>query len=141
MRKWHPIGVESPYSGSESFRTPPHGTPTGTERRREPRVRVRGRLPASFMTVSMPIVIRNISLGGVLIASSEPFPVGATHQLLIAMDGHDSDVPVLSAQSVYCQSEYLPDGSTAFLTGFTFTSPEDEQARRRVFDLMEKATP
>ncbi|HYN10029.1 MAG TPA: PilZ domain-containing protein [Vicinamibacterales bacterium] len=129
-----------PHSGVESVRTPPHGTPTGTERRRGPRVRVRGRLPASFTTVSMPILIRNISLGGMLIASSEPFPVGATHQLRIAMNEDDSDVPVLTAQIVYCQSEYLPDGTTAFLTGFMFTSPQDEQAQRRVFDLIEKAT-
>ena len=131
---------QSPHSGGEYPRTPPQGTPTSTERRRGPRVRVRGRLPATFTTVSMPIVIRNISLGGVLIASAEPFPVGATHQLRIAMDGDDPEVPALAAQSVYCQSEYLPDGSTVFLTGFTFTSPEDEEARRRVFGLVEKAT-
>jgi hypothetical protein len=131
---WHP-----PQTGGTFVRTPPHGTPTGTERRRAPRVRVHGRLPASFTTVSMPIVIRNLSLGGVLVASAEPFPVGATHELRIAMDGDDAEAAVLAAQSVYCQTEYLPDGTTAFLTGFTFTSPEDEQARRRVFDLVEKA--
>jgi hypothetical protein len=76
----------------------------------------------------------------VLVASSEPFPVGATHQLRIGMNDDDADALVLSAHSVYCHSEFLPDGTTAFLTGFTFPSPQDEQAQRRVFELVDKAT-
>ena len=96
--EWHPIGVEPP-TPVANLRTPPHGTSAGTERRREPRVRARpaarvlhDRLDADRHPQHQP--------RGVLIARPEPFPVGVTHQLLIAMDGHDSDVPVLSAQSV-----------------------------------------
>ena len=128
----HPAGV---------FRRTPlsQATPGDTERRRAPRVRVRMRVPASFLTSSLPILIRNISVGGVLVESSEPFPVGATHQLCLA--AHDAgQPPVMTAQSVYCQQELHLDGTPTFLTGFAFVAPYDLHAQRVVFELVDQVT-
>lgn len=117
--------------------TPAHGTPSSTERRRAHRVRIRARLPASFTTAAVPIVIRNISLGGVLVESAEPFPVGVVHHLRMATQDEVPDRPELPAQSVYSQSEILADGTTTFLTGFAFTG-HDAQAERFVFELVDQ---
>lgn len=126
--------------GDSRTPTPPHGTPSTTERRRAPRIRVRCRLPASFTTASVPIAIRNISLGGILVESPEPFPVGVVHQLRMAAHDEHLDRPELTAQSVYSQSEFRPDGGTTFLTGFAFTAANVGEAKRFVFDLVNQAT-
>lgn len=126
--------------GDRRTPTPAHGTPSTTERRRAPRIRVRGRLPASFTTASVPIAIRNISLGGVLVESPEPFPVGVVHQLRMAAHDEHLDRPELIAQSVYSQSEFLPDGRTTFLTGFAFTAANGGEAERLIYELVNKET-
>ena len=127
----------SPLAGDSRTLTPPHGTPAGSERRRATRIRVRGRLPASFTTASVPIVIRNISLGGVLIESPEPFPIGVVHHLRMTTLHDVPDPPDLAAQSVYSHSVLLPDGTTTFLTGFEFMGP-DVEAQRFVFELVDQ---
>ena len=110
-----------------------------TERRRSPRVRVQHRVPASFATSPVPALIRNLSLGGVLVESNEPFHVGAVHQLCI---GTDTDAaPLISARSVYSQAQTLPDGSVRFLTGFAFLRHQEDPAQQLVFDLVESGGP
>ncbi len=132
---------EVPHSVGVYGRTPlSQVTPGDTERRRAPRVRVRMRVPASFLTSSLPILIRNISVGGVLVESSEPFPVGTTHQLCLAADDASGQPPVMAAQSVYCQQELHLDGTPTFLTGFAFVAPYDLHAQRVVFELVDQVT-
>jgi PilZ domain-containing protein len=112
-----------------------------TERRRAPRVRIRGRFPVSFLTTPIPIAVRNISQGGMLVESVEPFNVGSVHQLRMSVDGDDDGrSPVLYAACVYCHAEMLPDGSTSFLAGFTFNGTPNDEAQRQIFDLLDQAT-
>jgi hypothetical protein len=102
-------------------------------------VRVQHRVPASFATSPTPALIRNLSLGGVLIESNEPFHVGSVHQLCI---GHDADAaPLIAARSVYSQAQTLPDGSVRFLTGFAFLRHQEDPAQQVVFDLVESSGP
>jgi hypothetical protein len=114
--------------------------PGRTERRRAPRVRIRGRLPVSFLTTPIPVLVRNISLGGMLVESAEAFLVGSVHQLRMSADGEQSDhSPVISAECVYGHSEILPDGTTSFLSGFTFTGAPGHEAERQIFELLDQA--
>jgi hypothetical protein len=119
----------------------PPGCAGSTDRRRTPRVRIRGRLPASFLTTSIPAAIRNISLGGILVESVEPFRAGSVYQLRMTADGDDADTwPLLTVTCVYCEPEILPDGSTSFLAGFAFAGGLDVSAGGLVYDLVDKAT-
>ena len=102
-------------------------------------MRVQHRVPASFATSPTPALIRNLSLGGVLVESNEPFPVGAVHQLCI---GNDPDAaPLIAARSVYSQAQTLPNGSVRFLTGFAFLRHQEDPAQQLVFDLVESSGP
>jgi hypothetical protein len=104
-------------------------------------VRLRGRLPVSFLTTPIPVLVRNISLGGMLVESAEAFRVGTVHRLRMSADGEQSDSsPIISAECVYCHSESLADGTTSFLTGFTFTGAPDHEAQRQIFDLLDQAS-
>jgi hypothetical protein len=117
------------------------GCAGSTERRRAPRVRIRGRLPASFLTTSIPAPIRNISRGGLLVESVEPFRAGSVHQLRMTVEGDDADAsPALTVTCVYCEPEILPDGTTSFLAGFALAGTLDVPAGRLVYDLVDKAT-
>jgi hypothetical protein len=119
----------------------PQRIPGLTERRRSQRVRIRGRLPAFFLTTPIPIAIRNISLGGILVESAAPFLAGTVHQFRMKVDGDDADrSPVLTAECLYCYQEMLPDGSTCYLAGFTFTGTPGDEAERQIFDLVDQAT-
>jgi PilZ domain-containing protein len=112
-----------------------------TERRRAPRVRIRGRLSASFLTTPIPIVIRNISLLGMLVESAEAFPVGTVHQFRMTVNGDDSEAsPILTAECVHCRSELLPEGVTSFHCGFMFTGTPGDAAQRQIFELLDTAT-
>jgi PilZ domain len=97
-----------------------------TERRLTPRVRVQHRVPGSFTTSSAPVLIRNISLGGVLVESAEPFHVGAVHQFRIGTDETEPASPPLAAETIYCHDQSAPDGDFRFFTGFRFLRHQEE---------------
>ena len=119
----------------------PQGSTGLTERRRAPRVRIRGRLSASFLTTPIPIAIRNISLLGMLVESPEAFPVGTVHQFRMTVNGDDSDAsPILTAECVHCRSELLPDGVTSYHCGFMFAGTPGDAAQRQIFELLDTAT-
>ncbi|HEX7779844.1 MAG TPA: PilZ domain-containing protein [Vicinamibacterales bacterium] len=119
----------------------PQGSTGPTERRRAPRLRIRGRLSAVFLTTPLPIAIRNISLLGMLVESAEAFPVGTLHQFRMTINGDDSEgSPVLTAECVHCHPELLPDGATSYLSGFMFTGTPGDEAERQIFDLLDTAT-
>ena len=112
-----------------------------TERRRAPRVRIRGRLHGSFLTNPVPIAIRNISLLGMLVESAEAFPVGTVHEFRMTVNGDDSDAsPILTAECVHCRSELLPDGVTSYHCGFMFAGTPGDAAQRQIFELLDSAT-
>jgi hypothetical protein len=100
-----------------------------TERRLTPRVRVQHRLPGSFTTSPAPVLIRNISLGGVLVESAESFHVGAVHQFRIGAEDTDLAPPPLASEAIYCHGEPTQDGDVRFLTGFKFLRHQEEIAQ------------
>ena len=100
-----------------------------TERRLTPRVRVQHRLLGSFTTSPAPVLIRNISLGGVLVEGSESFQVGAVHQFRIGTDDAEEAPAPLAAETIYCQGHLTPDGDVRFLAGFKFLRHQEEIAQ------------
>lgn len=100
-----------------------------TERRLTPRVRVQHRLPGSFTTGPSLVLIRNISLGGVLVESVEPFHVGAVHQFRIGTDETELTPPPLASEAIYCHDQPTPDGDVRFLAGFKFLRHQEEIAQ------------
>jgi hypothetical protein len=100
-----------------------------TERRLTPRVRVQHRLPGSFTTSPVPVLIRNLSLGGVLVESAEPFRVGTIHHFRIGTDDTELSPPPLAAEAIYCLGQSVPDGDVRFLTGFKFLRHQEEIAQ------------
>ena len=119
----------------------PQGITGVTERRRAPRVRLRGRLFASFLSTAVPVVIRNVSLLGMLVDGAEAFPVGSIHQFRMIVNGDDSEAsPILTAECLHCRSELLPDGVTSFHCGFMFIGTPGDAAQRQIFEMLDSAT-
>jgi hypothetical protein len=108
------------------------------ERRRSPRVPIEGRLPCLTMPFAAEVILRDLSLGGFLLESSEPFPSDALHQFLVGDATHGQTV-VLMAMSVHCRrlDDAIPP---RYLTGFSFLVPAGQQACDLIRSLADQPT-
>jgi hypothetical protein len=108
------------------------------DRRRAPRVDVRGRLDTRLEPPAQSVTVRDISVGGFLIESPEPFPVDAIHQFRVAApDGGWEEM--LTARSVHCRA-HGGDGASRYFTGFAFLHPTGPEARSRIMQLIDQVT-
>jgi hypothetical protein len=93
------------------------------DRRRSPRIEIMGRLQGRAISLDVPVLVREISLGGMSIESALVFDVGDVHEFLLTL-GDESQVP-LRARVMRSQEETTPEGKTIFATGLQFVD-EDE---------------
>ena len=104
------------------------------ERRRAPRVDLVGQLRGELVSVDLPIVVREISLGGMSIETSEAFEVESRHSFVLTL-GDGAGVFVLG-RVAYSRRVDRPQGAI-FITGIQFLDDESE-AGGDVGDLVKK---
>jgi hypothetical protein len=111
----------------------PHSSPQD-ERRQTPRVDVTGRLDSRLEPNTQPVTIRDLSLGGFLIESDEPFPTDAIHQFRVATPA--GWTTMLTARSVHSRKR----AGNGYLTGFAFLEPKGQEAQQRIVELIDQVT-
>ncbi len=114
--------------GSRGIRMP-------QERRRSSRVELLGRLHGRVVSLDLPVTVREISLVGLSIQTSVPFPVGALHEFRLTL-GDDSTV-LLRGRIVYCRELATEEDDAAFVLGVEFVD-ESPQEGEAVEDLIGK---
>ena len=72
-----------------------------SERRRSPRVAILGKLHGHIVTLDVSVMVLEISLGGMGIQTTVPFPVDAVHSFQLTLG--DNSVVHLKGRIVHCQ--------------------------------------
>src|SRR5262245_8273664 len=88
-----------------------------SERRRAPRVDLVGQLHGELVSVDVPILVREISLGGMSIETSTAFNVESRHEFMLTL-GDGAGVFVLG-RVAYCRRIERPGGDV-FISGIQF---------------------
>ena len=106
-------------------RPEPRKEPTGAERRREPRLDVLGELHGHIETLGMPLIVRDLSLGGCSIETGKPLETGSTQ--FIRLDVYDSLSVTLQARVAHSSRAAGTDRPTRFLSGLQFLDHDRNQ--------------
>jgi hypothetical protein len=99
---------------------------------------VAGRVTGRPIGGAEDVTIVDLSTGGFLLETSQPFPVDSVHQFRVALpDGRWSTE--LTAVAVHAKERPIND-SVRYLTGFAFLDPQGEEAQRRLEKLVNHVT-
>jgi hypothetical protein len=106
------------------------------ERRRSPRVELLGRLHGHSVSLDLPVRVVQISLGGMAIETTVPFPAGAVHLFRLTL-GDDSTTELTG--KVMHSRNTAPVGATpVFTTGVQFVEGDTEGASGVVDDILNR---
>jgi hypothetical protein len=122
---------EAPADAAERH---PQAAQTGADGRRQaPRVQVDGRLRTRIQTLAMDVEMRDISLGGFLVASHVDINTGGLHVFEVATT--NAATYTLRARVVHCRA---PRGDeTAFLSGWRCAADEaTQQGLTKILDFL-----
>ena len=108
------------------------------DRRKSPRLPVRGRLLACLVETDHPLRLREIGFGGFATETVGPLPLSVMHQ--VQFMSQDDKSAVLRALSLHSWPSCLSDGTPCFVTGFEFRPDEPTEAQRIVKMLIETVT-
>jgi hypothetical protein len=108
------------------------------ERRKSPRLPVRGRLLACLVESDRPLRIREIGFGGFATESVEPLPLSVLHHVQFTSQNDES--AVLPALTLHSWPSCLSDGTPCYVTGFEFRPDEPAKAQEIVQMLIETVT-
>ena len=106
------------------------------ERRRALRVEVLGRLQGEIVSLAAPLMVREVSLGGLSFGSTFAFPSGVTHEFRLTL-GDGSEV-LRRGRVVRSQEKIAENGSRQFITGVQFVDDEPMEDDSPVGDLINK---
>jgi hypothetical protein len=107
-----------------------------SDRRRSPRIEILGRLHGHSVSLDVPVVVKEISLGGMALETSFPFPVGAVHEFRLTL-GDGAQVH-LNGRVMHSRNISAPGGASTFVTGIQFVDDEPMDADIGVEDLIDK---
>lgn len=108
------------------------------DRRRSPRIEILGRLHGHAVSMDVPVVVREISLGGMTVETSFPFPLDAVHEFRLTL-GDGSHV-VLQGRVMHSRSSNAPGAPAAYVTGIQFIDEEPPDSGSSVGDLIHRIT-
>ena len=108
------------------------------DRRKSPRLPVRGRLLACLLETDRPLRIREIGFGGFATETVEPLPLSVIHE--VQFTARDDTSATLRAQSLHSWPSCAADGTPCFVTGFEFRPDEPAEAQQAVKKLIETVT-
>jgi len=91
------------------------------DRRRSPRIEILGRLHGHTVAFDVPILVREISLGGMSVETEVPLAEGALQEFLLTLgDGSTID---LVGRVMYCRPT-SDDAVPGYVCGVQFTDDE-----------------
>ena len=105
------------------------------ERRRAPRVDLVGQLRGELAAIEVPIVVREISLGGMSIETAQAFDVDSRHSFVLTL-GDGAAVFVLG-RVAYSRRVDRPEGPI-FISGIQFVDDDQIEAAGDVSDIVKK---
>jgi hypothetical protein len=105
------------------------------EKRRTPRIDVRHRLTGQLVTLGLPVIVRDISLGGFSVESGEVLPAGVH---VVRLQEGDRWSVTVTAASRHHQSRKATDGTTHHVMGFEYEdqTPDTQQTLRVLFERL-----
>ena len=105
------------------------------DRRRAPRVEVLGRVQGHVVALELPVIVREISLGGMSLETPFQFPVGDLQHFVLTLG--DGSTLELAGRVAWCRSVGAETEPRAFRTGIQF---EDDAAEEpaAVVDLLQR---
>jgi PilZ domain len=106
-----------------------------SERRRAPRVDLVGQLHGELVSVDLPIRVREISLGGMSIETSEAFEVDSRHSFVLTL-GDGAGVFVVG-RVVYSRRADRPEGAV-FISGIQFLDEDVADGTGQVGDIVRR---
>ena len=95
-----------------------------SERRRSPRIQILGKVHGHVASLDLAVKVREMSLGGLSMETSVPFPVGAKHDFSLTLG--DGAAVQLTGEIVYSREIAAADGSKLWLSGVQFINEESE---------------
>lgn len=103
--------------------------------RRSPRIDVRQRLHGTVVSLGLPVIVRDLSLGGFSIESEDEVPAGV-HVIRLQEDERWS--VTVTAASRHSRSTRNPDGSVRHVMGFEYAdqNPDTQQTLRVLFERL-----
>jgi hypothetical protein len=118
-----------------SAKTPASENRAASEKRRTPRINVRTRLQGRIVSLDRPVVVRDISLGGFSVESSEDVPAGV-HIVRLQEDNRWS--VTVTAASRHGRASRAADGSVRHVMGFEYEdqTPDTQQTLRVLFERL-----
>ena len=105
------------------------------ERRRAPRVDLVGQLRGELVSVDLPIVVREVSLGGMSIETAEAFEVESRHSFVLTLG--DGAGVFVSGRVAYSRRVDRPQGAI-FITGIQFLDEDQSDGGGDVGELVKK---
>jgi hypothetical protein len=126
--------MSDPREGGGESTSPWQQPPAVVEgRRQSPRLQVDGRLRMRIQTLGMDVEMRDVSLGGFLVASSIDINTGGLHVFDVATT--DGIVYTLRARVVHCRA---PRGEeTSFLSGWRCAADDStQQSLTKILDYL-----
>ena len=109
---------------------------TFTERRKAPRVDLVGKIHGKLTSIEVPILVREISLGGMSFQTSKPFQVNDRHEFLLTL-GDGAGILVLG-RVAYCNRSVDELASAAFVVGIQFLDEDAEDSPGEVGQLIKR---
>jgi hypothetical protein len=106
------------------------------ERRRSPRIEILGRLHGHAVSLDVPVVVREISLGGMALETTFPFPAGAVHEFRLTL-GDGSQV-VLNGRVMHSRNTAEPGRPPQYVTGIQFVDDEPTGGDSSVGDIIDR---
>lgn len=115
--------------------TPSSAAPGHSEKRRSPRINVRQRLQGVLVELDMPVVVRDISLGGFSLESDQALPTGVH---IVRLQQGDRWSVTVTAASRHRRSTRNPDGTTRHVMGFEYEdqSPDTQRTIRVLYERL-----
>lgn len=106
------------------------------DRRRSPRIELLSQLHGHTVSLDLPVRVVQISLGGMAIETTVPFPVGAVHAFRLTL-GDDSTTE-LTGRVMHCRNAAPAGATPIFTTGVQFVDNEAEEPSGAVGDLINR---
>ncbi len=96
------------------------------DRRRAPRIELLSRLHGRSVSLDVPVKVIEISLGGMAIETSLPFPIGATHSFRLTLG--DDSVADLAGRVMHCRNTAQAGSPEVFVTGIQFIEEDPAES-------------
>lgn len=106
------------------------------ERRRSPRIEILGRLHGHAVSLDVPVVVREISLGGMALETTFPFPPGAVHEFRLTLG--DGAQVVLNGRVMHSRNTAEAGKPPVYVTGIQFVDDEPTTGDSSVSDIVDR---